>query len=223
MEDIGLFCGTFNPIHLGHLLIAECARDQFGLSKILFVVSAAPPHRTDSLLSGWERYAMVQAAVASNPHFEASTLELDRDGPSYTVDTVKAVLALHNNKVRINLLIGGDNMPFLKEWHNAPELIKLCRLIVAPRLRYIADFTTLTENGQASVIKTITQDQADSWQDCQIEGAQVSVVDFPGIAISASTIRKRIAAGKSVLYMVPPEVDKIITEKKHFGLNSAVS
>jgi nicotinate-nucleotide adenylyltransferase len=213
MKEIGLFCGTFNPIHLGHLLIAECARDQFALSKVLFVTSTMPPHRSGGLLPGRDRFEMVQAAVATNPLFEASTLELDRPGPSYTVDTVKQVLALHDNQARINLIIGGDNMPFLKEWHNATELVKLCRLLVVPRLRYVGDEPTPDNN---SIIKTITQAQANSYEDCQLEGAQVCVVDFPGIAISASTIRKRVAAGRSVLYMVPPEVNEIITGKKYF-------
>ena len=102
-------------------------------------------------------------------------------------------------------------MPFLKEWHQAEELISLCRLIVAPRLRYLGE--AANQNG---VIKTITQAQANSHEDCQLEGADMVIVDFPGIAISASTIRKRVAAGKSVLYMVPPEVNKIIIEKKYF-------
>ena len=211
MTEIGLFCGTFNPIHLGHLLIAECARDQFALSKVLFVTSLVPPHRSGGLLPGWDRFAMVQAAVATNPLFEASTLELDRSGPSYTVDTVKQVLALHDNQVRVNLIIGGDNVPFLKDWHNSPELIALCRMIVVPRLIYVGDATN-----PDSIIKTISQTEADSFGDCQLEGAQLCTVDFPGIAISASTIRKRVAAGKSVLYMVPPEVNKIIIEKKFF-------
>jgi nicotinate-nucleotide adenylyltransferase len=236
MKEIGLFCGTFNPIHVGHLLIAECARDQFALSKVLFVTSAKPPHRSDGLLPGLDRLAMVQAAVATNPLFEASTLELERQGPSYTVDTVKQVLALHNNEVRVNLIIGGDNMPYLKEWHNVAELIALCRLIVVPRLRYLGETPTVIENCETKtgnksgerttinrnrVIKTITQSQADSYDDCQLDGAQVCVVDFPGIAISASTIRKRVAAGKSVLYMVPPEVNKIIADKKYF-LNTRI-
>jgi nicotinate-nucleotide adenylyltransferase len=228
MKEIGLFCGTFNPIHLGHLLIAECARDQFALEKVLFVTSTMPPHRSGGLLPGIDRFAMVQAAVATNPLFEASTLELDRPGPSYTVDTVKQVLADHNNQVRVNLIIGGDNMPFLKEWHNAAELISLCRLLVVPRLRYVGEAENSGQNSSQnsgpnsgpnnknSVIKTLTQAQADSYDDCQLEGAQVCIVDFPGIAISASTIRKRVAAGQSVLYMVPPEVDKIIAAKKYF-------
>jgi len=212
MKEIGLFCGTFNPIHLGHLLIAECARDQFKLAKVLFVTSPLPPHRSGGLLPGRDRHVMVEAAVASNPYFESSDLELNRPGPSYTVDTVKQVLEIYGDEVRINLIIGGDNMPFLKEWHRYEELISLCRLIVVPRLRYVGEPLSAS-NSQTDIIKTISGAQAENFH---LANADIAVVDFPGIAISASTIRKRVAAGKSILYMVPPEVNEIIAERKFF-------
>jgi len=219
MNEIGLFCGTFNPIHLGHLLIAECARDQFKLAKVLFVTSPLPPHRSGGLLPGRDRHSMVEAAVASNPYFESSDLELNRPGPSYTVDTVKQVLEIYGANVRINLIIGGDNMPFLKEWHRCEELISLCRLIVVPRLRYVGEPLTAA-NAQTDIIKTISGAQTENFY---LPNADIAVVDFPGIAISASTIRKRVAAGKSILYMVPPEVNDIIAEKKFFLKADAVT
>jgi nicotinate-nucleotide adenylyltransferase len=197
MREIGLFCGTFNPIHLGHLLIAECARDQFTLDKVLFVTSPHPPHRQVGLLAGEDRHKLVEAAVTSNPYFEASRLELERTGPSYTVDTVKQIIA--GGATKVNLIIGGDNVPFLKDWHNSKELLSLCRLLVVPRLRYLSD------DHNESVIQTITQSDPE-----QVEGADIKIVDFPGIAISASNIRKRIGLGKTVLYMVPPEVNCLI-------------
>ncbi|CAN5247520.1 nicotinate-nucleotide adenylyltransferase [soil metagenome] len=197
MSEIGLFCGTFNPIHLGHMLIAECARDQFNLDKVLFVTSPHPPHRQVGLLAGEDRHKLVEAAVASNPFFEASRLELERTGPSYTIDTVKEIIA--SGVSSVNLIIGGDNVPFLKDWHNSKELLRICRLLVVPRLRYLSD-----EHNE-SVIQTIAQTTPE-----QIEGADVRIVDFPGIAISASNIRKRIGLGKTVLYMVPPEVNVLI-------------
>lgn len=202
MREIGLFCGTFNPIHLGHLLIAECARDQFALDKVLFVTSPHPPHRQVGLLPGEDRHKLVEAAVASNPFFEASRLELERTGPSYTVDTVKQIIA--DGTTKVNLIIGGDNVPFLKDWHNSEELLSICRLLVVPRLRYLSDAHN------ESVIQTIAESEPE-----QIDGADIRIVDFPGIAISASNIRKRIGLGKTVLYMVPPEVDKLI-QSNHF-------
>ncbi|MBU6450425.1 MAG: nicotinate-nucleotide adenylyltransferase [Cyanobacteria bacterium REEB67] len=237
MNEIGLFCGTFNPIHLGHLLIAECARDQFKLAKVIFVTSPMPPHRSGGLLPGWDRHAMVVAAIAGNENFEASTVELERPGPSYTIDTVKQIRSLYNDDVRISLIIGGDNVPFLKEWHHANELTTLCRLLVAPRLRYASDNIGQTNGnkngGENTVLKTIEDGRSGEGgkgkinrqssveaQAANLPGADLTVIDFPGIAISASTIRKRIEAGQSVLYMVPPSVNKIIIAKKYFMTES---
>ena len=203
MSEIGLFCGTFNPIHLGHLLIAECARDQFALARVLFVTSPHPPHRQVGLLPGEDRHKLVEAAVASNPYFEASRLELERTGPSYTVDTVKQLIA--DGATKVNLIIGGDNVPFLKDWHNSTELLSICRLLVVPRLRYLSD------DHNESVLQTIAQSDPE-----QIEGADIRIVDFPGIAISASNIRKRIGLGKTVLYMVPPEVNSLIQSHRFY-------
>lgn len=231
--EIGLFCGTFNPIHIGHLLIAECARDQFGLSKVLFVTSPTPPHRSTGLLPGEARHRLVEAAITDNPFFEASRLELDRGGTSYTVETVEQVLAAERLKqqvARVNLIIGGDNLPFLKDWHRSSDLLALCRIIVVPRLRYLSEaqadaqlaqvsaklLDTHSQAEAAQVVKTITQTQPPLEHGHFQIAHQFEVVDFPGIAISSSTIRKRVAHGKTVLYMVPPRVSEIISEEGYY-------
>lgn len=219
MTEIGLFCGTFNPIHLGHLLIAECARDQFKLDHVLFVTSPAPPHRNVGLLDGEARHKLVEAAVASNQNFRASRLELSRPGPSYTVDTVKEVLNA-DSSARVNLIIGGDNLPFLKEWHNSEELLSLCRLLVVPRLRYLSESQNqiqnqnkqMTASANPDVVQTIIQ----SPQPSAVDIPNFELVDFPGIAISASNIRKRISQNKTVLYMVPAAVDALIKSENYY-------
>ncbi len=136
LREIGVFCGTFNPIHLGHLLIAECARDQFSLEKVIFVTSPRPPHRIDELLDGEYRHLLVSAAVAENPHFECSRIEIEREGPSYTSDTVRQLVKEFGgpNKCRINLILGADNIGYLGSWHESSYLLDTCRILVAPRL-----------------------------------------------------------------------------------------
>ena len=136
MREIGLFCGTFNPIHMGHLLIAECARDQFALEKVIFVTSPRPPHRIDDLIDGNDRHHLVSAAVADNPHFECSRIEIERDGPSYTSDTVRQLVKEYGgqNECRINLILGADNIAYLGSWHESSYLLDTCRILVAPRL-----------------------------------------------------------------------------------------
>ncbi len=205
LRQLGLYPGTFNPIHLGHLLIAEAARDQFQLEKVIFVTSPRPPHRTEGLLPSSDRHQMVKAAIASNSNFEASTMELDRDGPSYTVETVKQVIGMYDNEVAVSLIIGGDNLPFLKTWHKYEELLSICRLLVAPRLRYVTP-----EQSSVTLVQPDTDFSAIG------VSADIQAIDFPGIAISSSTIRKRLKEGRSVLYMVPREVNDMLLKNPYF-------
>ncbi len=190
MQEIGVFGGTFNPIHWGHLLLAECARSQFNLNKVLFVTSAHPPHRDDAQLDKEARFAMVENAVLGNDNFVASRLELDREGPSYMVETIKLVKEKYGPGSRPNLIIGFDNLLSLHSWQKFEELTSLCRILVAPR-------------------QSISDSQ---WQQAvgALANAQVEVIDFPQVAISSTIIRKRIFDGKSVLYMVPPLVNDLL-------------
>jgi len=211
LRQIGLFCGTFNPIHLGHLIIAECARDQFHLEKVLFVTSPTPPHRADQLLDGQARYEMVKAATCDNPLFVPSAVELERNGPSYTIDTVKEVRTIYGDDVKINLIIGGDNLGYLHTWKNFEELLELCRILVVPRLRYI------DESDKA--LRMVGEESTDT--NIGFPNSDIVIVDFPGIAISGSNIRERIRAGRTVLYMVPPSVNELIVSRGYFKTQSA--
>jgi nicotinate (nicotinamide) nucleotide adenylyltransferase len=140
LREIGVFCGTFNPIHLGHLLIAECARDQFALEKVIFITSPRPPHRIDHLIDGEHRYLLVSAAVAENRNFECSRIEIEREGPSYTSDTVRQLVQEYGgqSECRINLILGADNIAYLGSWHESSYLLDTCRILVAPRLVNVA-------------------------------------------------------------------------------------
>ncbi len=211
MPKIGLFCGTFNPIHIGHLIIAECARAQFNLDKVLFVTSPNPPHRNEDLLDAESRHELVEAAVDENPAFEACRMELERKGPSYTVDTVKQVRTAYG-EVEIYLIIGGDNLSQLKTWKDIDELVKLCHIAVVPRLRY------LEESDPA--LRAVGNESTDMDAAGLSDDAQITIVDFPGIAVSGSIVRKRIREGKTVLYMVPPAVDAIIKKRAYFKVGS---
>jgi nicotinate-nucleotide adenylyltransferase len=200
LQQIGLFCGTFNPIHCGHLLVAECARDQFFLEKVIFVTSARPPHRQDVFLASVERHAMVSAAVADNPFFVASTVEIERNGPSYTADTLKHFISLYGEGVCLSLLIGGDNVVSLRSWHRFEEIYQHCRLLIAPRYSENAN-----SNNALSDLERIA-----------LKGANFELIDFPFVDISSSTIRRRIKANRSVLYMVPKVVNEIIEARRHY-------
>ena len=200
MREVGLFCGTFNPIHLGHLMMAESARDQFQLEKVLFITSATPPHRPSGLLDKEARHELVVAAIANNPYFEASRLELDRDGPSYTIDTIRAVKNQHPEFTRVNLILGEDNLAYLAKWRESDEIQAMCRLLVAPR-----DFPSPNPKYAS-----------DTPGSSQLPDASIEMMDFPLIPISASEIRDRLRTGRSVRYMVTQEVHEILMQKRYY-------
>ncbi len=248
MQEIGLFCGTFNPVHLGHLLIAEAARSQFALDKVIFVVSPHPPHRNNrELLDGEARYSLLCRAIAENQYFQASDLELKRQGKSYTIDTVES-LKVQFPDARISLIIGSDNLKSFDTWHRYQDLAKQVRLLVVPRLRVVqataeggttvlaqSQINNKSENNKSesdisesnisesdnnrsenSEEMTASLDSSQTLAHYLSLYPQVELVDFPGIAISASEVRKRIKEGKSVLYMVPPAVCQLIDKNGYY-------
>jgi nicotinate-nucleotide adenylyltransferase len=216
LRSLGLFCGTFNPIHVGHLLIGECACDQFKLDKVLFVTSATPPHRRTGLLAAEHRYEMVKAAVEDNPRFEASRLELDRDGPSYTADTVTQMLEQYGEETRIFLILGGDNVRTIKDWNKAEILMKYCCFLVAPRMVYERTLVAKpTNQREGEFLETVKEQSSSTRYD--ITGARVSIIDFPPVSISSSMVRKRLKENRSVLYMVPKPVNDILMECGYYA------
>lgn len=200
MKDLGVFCGTFNPIHWGHLLMAESARDQFKLEKVLLITSKNPPHRHTDLLEGELRHRLVEAACLENPFFEPSRLELDRQGPSYTVDTLREIKAGSREETRLNLIVGQDNVQYLTQWHESDILFEICRILVAPREHFSAE--TPSESGSAKF-------------DLPAK-ARLEMIDCPHVDISSSIIRQRLRAGRSVLYHVPSVVNKTLVENGYY-------
>jgi nicotinate-nucleotide adenylyltransferase len=187
-ERLGIFGGTFDPVHVAHLAIAEAARDTFGLRRVLFVPAAQPPHKAGRPITAVEhRLAMVEAAVASNPGFEVSRVEVDRAGPSYTVDTL-AALRDAVPEDRLALMLSVESFRELPTWHEPARILGLADLIVAPRDGYDdADPSFLSRTFPGST-------------------ADAVFLDGPRIRLSASEIRERAAAGRSVRYLVPDAV-----------------
>lgn len=208
LAQVGIFGGTFNPIHQGHLLIAEFAREQFDLDEVVFVTSGTPPHRTEELLDHDCRHELVMAAVSTNRFFKASDMELLRTGPSYTIDTLIAFQEMYGKSTRLNLIIGGDNVVQLANWHRADEIFEMTRILVAPRLVY--------ETTQESpyVMRMSKPETPGSEVD---ERMDLQVIDFPGVAFSSSLIRARLKSGRSVRYMVPREVNEILIGKGYYS------
>lgn len=189
--SIALSMGTFNPIHLWHLQVAQCAWEQFKLAFTLFIPNGDPPHK-QGVVKKWLRLRMVLAAIRGNSRFKASRIEVIREGKSYTVDTLRQLKAWFGDSVQLNLIIGLDNVEGIKRWEGADDIFKLARILVAPR------------NAE-----TITREQiaAELPEDTQFE-----IIDCPNSDISSTTIRNWIKSGRpnSAYYVVPNAVRKLI-------------
>ena len=190
MLELGIFGGTFNPIHYGHLNIAEFARQKFSLTKVIFVTAARPPHRGLPDIDMHLRHDLVQLAIASNKYFEASTIELGRSGPSYTIDTLESFRTEYGANCRLNYIVGEDNIKGLPTWHRAKELSRICRFLIAPRLG-------------GAVLEESLQELRHNFP--KVEAA---AVNSPIIEFSSTTIRERLTKGQSIKYMVPESVEE---------------
>lgn len=185
---IGLFGGSFNPPHLAHLIVAETVRSSFDLDAIWWMPAYQPPHKAGtSLASADHRLAMTQAAVADNPTFDVSDLEIQRKGMSYTVDTVRTLQAEHPDD-RFSLIIGSDSLQGFAGWHQPEEIIARVPLIVYKR----------PDSATAEVDPRLAE--------------RVHFADAPLLEISGTEIRRRRHAGHSIRYLVPEAVRAYIEQ-----------
>ena len=192
---LGILGGTFDPIHYGHLLLAEQARETFALDRVLFVPAARPPHkRKQSLCAARHRLAMVKLALAGNDVFGASDVEIRRGGVSYSVDTVERLARRHRGAA-LFFVIGSDTVPELPTWKQAGRLAELATLVVA--CRPDAPLPPATK-----LAGTLTREQVRSLQE--------HVLPMPPVGLASRDIRQRVAEGRSIRYMVPREVEQYI-------------
>ncbi len=193
--NIGILGGTFDPIHIGHLVVAEEARIRIGLNEVLFVPAGQPWLKLDRKITpSVHRVEMVRRAIANNPHFKLCALEVERSGPSYTVDTLTMLQKQLGSEASLFFILGRDTLAGLPLWKEPKKLVQLCRLVVAPRLG----------SKDLKHLETSLPDLLD----------KVTQLDMPVIGISSSGIRRRIAQGLPIRYLVPPDVEKYITEQK---------
>jgi nicotinate-nucleotide adenylyltransferase len=196
--------GTFDPIHFGHLVAAEMARTEFDLAKVLFIPSGNPPHKDLSKVSPAAlRYEMVKRSIADNDCFLISDLELERHGPSYTVDTLRF---LHKTMACDDLffITGTDALREVFNWHYPKELFKLTQFIGVIRPGFDAKSFIEMSLGNHP----------------EIEG-RIHLLEVPALGISSTDIRQRVAAGKSIRYLLPECVRLFIIDNNLYkDLNS---
>ncbi|MDH4068736.1 MAG: nicotinate-nucleotide adenylyltransferase [Dehalococcoidia bacterium] len=198
--NVGVLGGTFDPIHMGHLVVAEEARTKLGLSEVLFVPAGQPWLKQDhSITTAAHRVEMVRRAIADNPFFKLNTLEVDRPGPSYTVDTLKLLQDQLGSEASFFFILGRDTLAELPLWKEPRRVLQLCRLVVPPRLGS-RDLRHL-EEAIPGLLERVIQ------------------LDMPVIGISSSEIRQRIARRLSIHYLVPAEVEQYIAEQKIYPVS----
>lgn len=192
---LGVFGGTFDPIHLGHLRAAESARESLGLDLVTFVPAGTPPHRPQPVSSSRDRYAMVALATSGHPQFDVSDVELEREGPSFTVDTLKALQDAHTED-RLVLIVGSDTLPEMGSWKDPELLQSRCTIAVVGR-------PPLEEQPKGA---------AHGAQPAPVELA-VTRVDGPQLPLSATAIRRQVREGRSIRYLVPEAVAEYIQKR----------
>ena len=197
-KSIGIIGGSFNPIHIGHLVVAEEARVRFSLERVIFVPVGVPGYKKPTqLIDPERRFAMTLLATASNPHFFVSRIEIDHFKKSYTYDTIKEFRKIYpEENYNIYFITGADSVLSILTWKKAKELLSMCRFIAATRPGY--NLKRLKEK-----LKKI----------CNNCDERIFVMRIPALSISSTEIRNRIKNGLPIKYLVPKEVEEYI--KKH--------
>jgi nicotinate-nucleotide adenylyltransferase len=194
---IGIFGGTFDPVHLGHLIIAEQAREQARLDQVWFVPSARPPHKLDKPMTQFDRRVdMLQLAIAGQTYFRVENIEKDRPGPSFTADTLADLQRAHPGNDWF-LILGADCLPDLAKWYEPLRIVELATLLVAAR----PGWTVWTAKQLAA---TLGVDEAK---------VRLEPVLIPLVEISSRDLRRRASEGRSISFMVPHAVAVYVREK----------
>ncbi len=202
---LGIMGGTFDPIHYGHMVAAETARDELGLDHVLFIPSGSPPHKverqiTDSAL----RYEMVRMSIQSNAHFMVSAMEIEREGPTYTIDTLRILQELFPEQ-ELFFITGTDALKELLTWREPEEVIRMAKIVGVSRPGY--DSQGLMENILAKY---------------PFSERRISLLEIPALAISSTDIRDRVSGKKSIRYLLPDEV-LLFIEQNHIYKSNIIA
>lgn len=195
-QKIGIMGGTFDPIHIGHLVTAEAVRNEFNLEKVIFIPAGNPPHKQSSqVTNSWHRYVMTVMATYSNPYFSVSPIELERNGPSYTIDTVKTLLNDYRQQVEFYFIIGADTVCELHTWRNIDELFEICQFVAATR-----------PGSRCSIDEAIHHFGMKGHRN-------IHRLATPELEISSTDIRDKVRSGRSIKYIVPESVEMYIKKE----------
>jgi nicotinate-nucleotide adenylyltransferase len=201
-ERIGIYGGTFDPIHFGHLAVARDVQTQFALNRVLFIPAAQSPFREPPIASDEHRLAMVQLAVADTDKFQTSAIDIQRSGPSFMIDTVENILGKHPTW-DLFLIVGADAFSELPAWRRSEDLLKAVAMIVVPRSTFSTTIPDELSNRHSKTFK------------------QIHVHHMPPVDISASTIRGQCAQALPITALVPTRVERYIKDHRLYRESEA--
>jgi len=194
MNRLGVMGGTFDPVHYGHLVTAEAVRDKFKLDRVIFVPTGKPPHKKGyKVTDAKHRYLMTVLATVTNPFFEVSRIEIDREGYTYTIDTILEFKKMLPEDTKIYFITGADAVLEILTWKKVDELLQLCNFVAATRPGY--EPSQLNE-----MIKYVEK----------VYDSTIHMVEVPAMAISSTDIRRRVNTNRPIKYLVPESVEYYI-------------
>jgi nicotinate-nucleotide adenylyltransferase len=193
MQRVGVMGGTFDPIHHGHLVAASEVAASFNLNEVVFVPTGQPWQKTDRVVSPAEdRYLMTVIATAADPRFSVSRVDIDRVGPTYTIDTLRDLQKTHPDAGELFFITGADALSQMLTWHNVDELFALAQFVGVTRPGHVLADPGLSEG-------------------------EVSLIEVPALAISSTDVRARVVSQRPIDYLVPEGVARYITKRRLYG------
>ena len=193
---IGILGGTFDPPHVGHLWLATLATDAIGLDRVLFMPAAQPPHKQkDGVTRATDRLVMTRLAIAGDDTFELTLIEMERQGPSYTIDSVDDLRGTYGPDAELYLLMASDSLAQIDSWREPDALLERIEWVVGPR------------PGVAMPDRSALEDRFGE------RAARIHLLTGPSLDVSSTTIRERVAAGHAIRYLVPRGVEELIAER----------
>jgi nicotinate-nucleotide adenylyltransferase len=193
---IGILGGTFDPPHVGHLWLATLAADAIGLDRVLFMPAAQPPHKSPGgMTSAADRLVMTRLAIAGNETFELTLIEMERSGPSYTIDSVVELRRLYGDDADLFLLMAADSLAQIDTWRQPDQLLERIEWVVGPRPGVaLPDRSSLEGRFGANA-------------------SRIHLLDGPSLDVSSTQIRERVAVGDAIRYLVPRGVEELIVDR----------
>jgi nicotinate-nucleotide adenylyltransferase len=210
LKKIGIFGGTFDPVHIAHLRVAEEFTEALGLDRVLMTVSAVPPHRESPEATASQRLEMLGLAAADNPAFEVSDIEISRKGPSYTLDTVREVRSRYDGSMPY-LALGVDAYLEIAAWHRPADVLAESHIVVLTRPGFEVDLISPLSDGYAAPYRLGADYHVHE------SGATLRMIRVSSMDVSSSGIRSLIAQGRSIRYLVPHSVLKYIRLNHIYG------